>query len=149
LAMLRAVCSGAQMLDFDVDQKGYRLAGEPGLGGAAYSPFTANALLGFRLGQYKGVVYVLTREPEKLEKMALNVEGKAVVADLPLVTRRSLGLDGTPWNDLILAMAYAKLGEVEKACEKLEEAVERIEAWPRLPWAERLELRMLQGEAEA
>jgi hypothetical protein len=148
IAMLRAVSMGARLFNLKTDRKGYRLAGEPGIGGAAYSPLTANALLGFRFGQYRGVVAVLTQEPQKLEKMALDVEGKATVADLPLVTRRSLGLDGTPWNDLILAMAYAKLGEVENACEKLEEAVERIEAWQRLTWAERLELRILQSEAE-
>jgi tetratricopeptide (TPR) repeat protein len=146
--MIRAVCEGAKSMEFAMKEGELRLKGEPGIGGSAYSPLTANALLGLRLGQPGGVIDLLTKEPPRLLARALKIGGKGDLSSLPAVTRQSLGLDGTPWNDLLLSIALAKKGRGAESEKALQSAVKRIEAG-KWPWHERLELRLLRAEAEA
>jgi tetratricopeptide (TPR) repeat protein len=137
-------------LKFDVKDGAVRLGGEPTVGGTAYSPATANAAMQYRMDRFDLALVILTGEPGKLTAHLLNLLGKKDGRDLPDVTRADFGLNGSPWNNLFLAMTYQQLGEGEKARQTLGKAVRRMEAEQgRLRWNERLELRLLRREAEA
>jgi tetratricopeptide (TPR) repeat protein len=160
LELFRAVCKGAREYEFGHGRglripgepgsgKGaLRISGDPGHGGPAHGPLTANALMCYRLGQYETVVKILTLEPKRLLKLALDDAGQSDVKELPALTRRSLGLDGSPWDDLVLSMALSKLERGAEARKPFDAALARIEA-ESYTWPERLELKRLRREAEA
>jgi hypothetical protein len=100
------------------------------------------------MGKYETVVKVLTLQPKLLLKLALEDAGQSDVKELPALTRRSLGLDGSPWNDLVLSMALSALGRGAEARKAFDGALVRIKAGS-YTWPERLELKRLRREAEA
>jgi hypothetical protein len=102
------------------------------------------------MGEFVTAIRILTEEPGKLGKYLVEkFSTRKEMRELPEATRLAFGLDGTPWNDLLLAMCYQQLGETDKATQQLAAAVRRLEAEEtRLTWYERLELRLLRREAE-